>query len=187
MLSLPIKVRWVLARRPALVGRVLAVFLRALSTWQRRRGRALGVEGATGTVTFVQRFGSALQLNILFHAVVPDGMFVPGANGAVSFARLPPPSDEDVERLLERTVIRVLRMLKGALGDAEPEVDALVGRARRRWRRARRRTPSPAWVSRLDQRKALEVWGPGSGAHRERWRHLQRNGMDLPFGWKRRV
>ena len=50
VLSLPIKVRWVLARRPALVGRVLAVFLRSLSTWQRRRGRSLGVEGATGTV-----------------------------------------------------------------------------------------------------------------------------------------
>jgi hypothetical protein len=38
VLSLPIKVRWLLARRPALVGRVLAVFLRALSTWQRLRG-----------------------------------------------------------------------------------------------------------------------------------------------------
>ncbi|MDQ5979969.1 MAG: hypothetical protein QG602_2944, partial [Verrucomicrobiota bacterium] len=72
VLSLPIKVRWVLARRPGLVGRVLAVFLRALSPWQRRRGRVLGVEGATGAGTFVQRFGSALQLNIHFHAVVPD-------------------------------------------------------------------------------------------------------------------
>ncbi|MBM3986041.1 MAG: transposase [Planctomycetes bacterium] len=126
VLSLPIKVRWLLARRPALVGRVLAVFLRALSTWQRRRGRATGVEGATGTATFVQRFGSALQLNIHFHAVVPDGVFVPGDDGAVSFSRLPPPTDEDVELLLHRTATRVLRMLKGALGDEEPEVDALA-------------------------------------------------------------
>jgi starch synthase len=36
-------------------------------------------------------------------------------------------------------------------------------------------------------RRALEVWGPGVGAHRERWRRLQRNGMDLPLGWKHRV
>ena len=126
VLSLPIKVRWVLARRPGLVGRVLAVFLRALSTWQRKRGRSLGAEGATGTVTFVQRFGSALQLNIHFHAVVPDGVFVPGDDGAVSFARLPPPTDEDVELLLHRTATRVLRLLKGVLGDDEPELDALA-------------------------------------------------------------
>ena len=126
VLSFPIKVRWVLARRPALVGRVLAVFLRALSTWQRRRGRILGVEGTTGTVTFVQRFGSALQLNIHFHAVVPDGVFVPGDDGAVSFARLPAPTDEDVVLLLHRTATRVLRLLKGELGDEEPDVDALA-------------------------------------------------------------
>lgn len=36
-------------------------------------------------------------------------------------------------------------------------------------------------------RRALEVWGPGVGAHRERWRRLQRNGMDLPLGWRHRV
>ncbi len=36
-------------------------------------------------------------------------------------------------------------------------------------------------------RKALEVWGPGTGAHRARWQKIQRNGMDLPFGWKHRV
>ena len=36
-------------------------------------------------------------------------------------------------------------------------------------------------------RRALETWGPGAGAHRERWRRLQRNGMDLPLGWRHRV
>jgi starch synthase len=36
-------------------------------------------------------------------------------------------------------------------------------------------------------KKALSVWGTGVGAHRERWRVIQRNGMDLPLGWKHRV
>jgi starch synthase len=36
-------------------------------------------------------------------------------------------------------------------------------------------------------RRALDVWGPGTGRHRERWERIQRNGMDLPFGWKHRV
>lgn len=92
-------------------------------------GRALhavGEGGATGTVTCGQRVGSALKANIHFHAVVPDLVFVPGDDGAVSVARLPPPTDEDVELLLHRTTIWVLRMLKGALGDGEPDVDALA-------------------------------------------------------------
>lgn len=66
------------------------------------------------------------QLNIHFRAVVPDGVFVPGDDGAVSFARLPAPTDEDVVLLLHRTATRVLRLLKGELRDEEPDVDALA-------------------------------------------------------------
>jgi starch synthase len=36
-------------------------------------------------------------------------------------------------------------------------------------------------------RTALDTWGTGSGAYRERWRTIQRNGMDLPLGWRHRV
>ncbi len=36
-------------------------------------------------------------------------------------------------------------------------------------------------------RRALSIWGPGNGAHRTRWEGLQRNGMDLPFGWRHRA
>ena len=47
--------------------------------WQRRRGRALGIrDGQTGAVTFVQRFGGALNLHPHTHSIVPDGLFVPG-------------------------------------------------------------------------------------------------------------
>ena len=36
-------------------------------------------------------------------------------------------------------------------------------------------------------RRALDVWGTGTGAHRARWKIIQRNGMGLPLGWKHRV
>jgi len=36
-------------------------------------------------------------------------------------------------------------------------------------------------------RRALEVWGSGSGEYRQRWEHLMRAGMVLPLGWKHRV
>jgi starch synthase len=36
-------------------------------------------------------------------------------------------------------------------------------------------------------KQALSIWGSGTGDYRARWQHLQRNGMDLPFGWRHRV
>jgi len=36
-------------------------------------------------------------------------------------------------------------------------------------------------------KRALEVWGTGDGADRDRWRLLQRNGMRLRLGWDERV
>jgi hypothetical protein len=47
---------------------------------------------ACGAVTFVQRFGSALQLNVHFHVLVPDGAF--DEHGV--FVAADPPDDEDV-------------------------------------------------------------------------------------------
>jgi starch synthase len=34
---------------------------------------------------------------------------------------------------------------------------------------------------------ALDTWGSGAGADRQRWERLQRNGMGLPLGWAHRV
>lgn len=62
VLTFPMKIRWIFARKPALVGRALGIFLRALSTHQRQRAREarvdLDVKGGAA-VTFVQRFNSA--------------------------------------------------------------------------------------------------------------------------------
>jgi len=35
--------------------------------------------------------------------------------------------------------------------------------------------------------RALDTWGTGQGADRERWIRLQQNGMGLPLGWRHRV
>ena len=46
--------------------------------------------------------------------------------GGVSFQRLPPPDDDDVEALVRRCASRVLRLLRRELDDDEPEADALA-------------------------------------------------------------
>jgi hypothetical protein len=71
-LSFPKRIRWHLARDVRLTSTVLNLFLRALSTYQRRRGR--GLAGKTRAVSFIQRFGSTLQAHLHFHVLVPEGL-----------------------------------------------------------------------------------------------------------------
>src|SRR6266849_748041 len=62
VLSLPRRVRLLLAYRPQLLRPVLQIFLRAVFSCQRRRARRQGItDGRPGAVTFVKRFGSALN------------------------------------------------------------------------------------------------------------------------------
>ena len=122
VLTFPMKIRWILARKPALIGRALRIFLRSLSTQQRQRAREEGVDVSVkgGAVTFVQRFNSALGLNIHAHVLVPDGVFSVDGHKA-NFHRLPRPRDEDVAELLRKTVVRTLRMLERELGSDDIE------------------------------------------------------------------
>jgi hypothetical protein len=116
VLTFPRRLRLVLARRPALVGVALQMFLRALFAQQRRAARARGVRGVrghAGAVTFVQHESSALRLNVHLHVVVPDGVF--DKDG--TFHHLPEPGDGIVTRVLERTVVRLLNRLADELDD----------------------------------------------------------------------
>ena len=63
VLSLSFEIRYRLAWDGKLVVAVLAVFLRVVYGWRRRQARAQGYADARcGSATFVQRFGSALNL-----------------------------------------------------------------------------------------------------------------------------
>src|SRR5262244_3701828 len=62
VLSLPRRLRFLLARDASLLGQVLRIFLRAVFAWQRRRARSQGIRGQCGSVTWVQHFGGHLNL-----------------------------------------------------------------------------------------------------------------------------
>ncbi|WNG22433.1 hypothetical protein F0U63_40495 [Cystobacter fuscus] len=67
---------------------------------QRRRAQRQGLRDVQGgAVSFIQFFGSALQVTPHFHSLVPDGVFLP-REGGVRFELLPPPTQGEVERLL---------------------------------------------------------------------------------------
>jgi hypothetical protein len=122
VLTLPYPLRYRCAWNARLTSEVLRSFLRAVFTDTRRRAkRGLGVRGgACGSVTFIQRFGSALNLTPHFHTLVLDGVYEGGASAPGRFLPLDPPETDDVARVLAGTARRIRRRLE-ALGIEEGE------------------------------------------------------------------
>ncbi|MDD5308977.1 MAG: transposase zinc-binding domain-containing protein [Deltaproteobacteria bacterium] len=113
VLSLPIEVRYRLAHDGDLLSDVLAVFLRAVRGWYREAAKMQGRDATrSGSVTFAQRFGSALKLNPHFHSLMLDGVFAAGDDGGPTFHPAPALTDDDVRKLVKTVASRVLRLLE---------------------------------------------------------------------------
>jgi hypothetical protein len=115
VLTLPRRLRFALARESALATKIIGVWVRALESFHRRRARSDGFRATRGgAATFAQRFGSALNMNFHLHTIRPDGVFAMPApdEERASFIELPPPAHAEVEALLARVVVRVLRCVE---------------------------------------------------------------------------
>lgn len=65
-----------------------------------------------GAVTLIQRFGSALNLNLHFDVLFIDGVFSPKGNGQLRFHRVNAPTSKELESLLATISERVARYLE---------------------------------------------------------------------------
>ena len=84
------------------MGKVLSIVYRAISTHLLHEAGYRRKDGATGAVTLIQRFGSALNLNIHFHILFLDGVYVYRANRPPRFQRVRAPDKSELEDLLPR-------------------------------------------------------------------------------------
>ena len=110
VLSLPYALRARLAYGHSVQKQVLAIFARALLRSYEQRAADRGIRNArTGAVTFVQRFGSALNLHTHFHTHVLDGVFTENVDSTLSFHALPPPTPAELRVLLSVVRYQVLR------------------------------------------------------------------------------
>jgi hypothetical protein len=113
VLTVPHRLRYRLAFDHALCRAVIAVFVRAVLGWYRRRARRAGwTDGHSGAVTVIQRFGSGLQVNVHAHALFLDGVFTDAADGTLRFHPASAPTDVEVARLVATIRTRVLRLLR---------------------------------------------------------------------------
>ncbi len=74
-----------LARHPQLMGQVLSIVYRTLSTHLIKKAGYTKASAQTGSVTLIQRFGSALNLNVHYHMLFLDGVYAEDDYGKQRF------------------------------------------------------------------------------------------------------
>jgi len=123
VVTFPKRLRFFLHRGPVLLGRVRRSVLRTIETGLRRRCPDAPRSARCGVVTFVQRFGSALNAHTHLHCCVTDGLFSIDAHGTLRFhpaTDLDAPAVSAVQRRIRSRVLRIA-LRHGAL---TPEVAA---------------------------------------------------------------
>ncbi len=112
VLTFPFQLRFLFAREPKIMGEVLSLVNRTLSTFLVKKAGLTRKSGAgTGSVTFIQRFGGSLNLNIHFHMMFPEGVYS-FENARSKFHLTTPPSNRELDKLLKSLVHRVVRFLE---------------------------------------------------------------------------
>ncbi len=126
VLSLPHSIRFLMARDPAVLRLCRGIFVRAVQSFYARRARDEGhPDGRTGSVVCVQRFDSALRMDLHFHALVLDGVYTGfGPAEKLVFQEATPLRDTEVDQLVRH--IRNLitgRLQRMGLLDADARLD----------------------------------------------------------------
>jgi hypothetical protein len=112
VLSLPFALRYLLATRPEVITQVLGIVYRAISGHLIRKAGLTRASAATGAVTLIQRFGSALNLNIHFHMLLPDGVYRRAGDGGLRFVPVSVPGPEELSALVRTLAERIGRSLE---------------------------------------------------------------------------
>jgi hypothetical protein len=120
VLTLPHRLRYLLAWRHDLCKAVVRVLLREVHRHLRTRARERGLSDVRGGgVAIVQRFGGALNLNVHIHALVIDGVFARGDDGHPRFLAAPALDAADVADVLAAIAPGVQRLLARRGGDPD--------------------------------------------------------------------
>ena len=119
VLSMPIQIRLIMAQRPDITTKTLAIFIKHISRYYRFKAKEIGIvnsiaEAKCGAVTSIQRHGSALNLNTHFHSLVPNGVFVEkgtDSESQVQFIGVPGPKQTDLDKISNEVCKDVKNML----------------------------------------------------------------------------
>jgi hypothetical protein len=111
-LSFPFQLRFLLANNPQVMGKVLGIVNRAISTHLIKKAGYKKSIAKIGSVTLIQRFGSALNLNLHFHMLFIDGVYQQKKNDRLAFHRVKAPSASELNSLVATISQRIARHLE---------------------------------------------------------------------------
>ena len=112
VLSFPFQLRFLLARHPELMAQVLSIVYRTLSTHLIKKAGFTKATAQSGSVTLIQRFGSALNLNVHFHMLFLDGVYTEDDYGTQRFHRVKSPTHDELNALVHTLSHRIARWLE---------------------------------------------------------------------------
>ncbi|EPQ1460259.1 IS91 family transposase, partial [Acinetobacter baumannii] len=112
VLSFPFQLRFLLARYPELMGKVLSIVYRILSTHLIKKAGFTKATAQSGSVTLIQRFGSALNLNVHYHMLFLDGIYTEDGHGKQRFHRVKAPTHDELNTLVHTLSHRIARCLE---------------------------------------------------------------------------
>ena len=98
--------------RPEIMGRVLGIVYRVIATHLVKKAGHTHQVAKTGAVTLIQRFGSALNLNVHFHMLFLDGVYVEQSHGSARFRWVKAPTSPELTQLTHTIAHRVGRYLE---------------------------------------------------------------------------
>ena len=113
VLSVPFPLRFLFANNPHVMGKVLKIVYRVISTYLIKKTGHSKKTARTGAVTLIQRFGSALNLNVHFHMIFLDGVYVDDVDseGGQRFVPVRKLHVADITRLAHLMSVRIARFL----------------------------------------------------------------------------
>ena len=129
VLSFPYPLRFLFASRPVIMGQVLGIVYRVIATHLIKKAGHTHTTACTGAVTLIQRFGSALNLNIHYHMLFLDGVYIDRPDGA-RFRWVKAPTTQELTQLAHTIAQRVGRFLeRQGLLERDAENSYLAGDA----------------------------------------------------------
>ena len=112
VLSLPFALRFLLATDPESLTLVLRKVYGAISGLLLKKAGLTRSSGHPGAVTLIQRFGSALNLNIHFHMIFLDGVYLPVEGSAPVLRQVPAPTGTELQELVQQIAERIGKVLE---------------------------------------------------------------------------
>jgi hypothetical protein len=111
VLSVPFQLRFLFASKPEVMSKALSIVYRTIATHLIHAAGHTHKAAHTGAITFIQRFGSALNLNIHFHMLFLDGVYASNKANKLSFKPVNAPTKDQLQAVVQRISERLAKLL----------------------------------------------------------------------------